>query len=190
MESLKNFDTSLFLWLNSRHNSFFDVIMYWASHTWFWVWFYLILAVVVFLLYRNKLFIILPIIAGMIALSDQSANLLKNGIQRYRPCHNLSIQNEVHVNGGCGGEYGFVSSHAANTFALAFFLSMLLLPRYRFFPFLIFCWALLVSYSRIYNGVHYPADIVGGAFIGIISGFIAWRLWKAIDQRSGQKTVS
>jgi undecaprenyl-diphosphatase len=190
METLRSLDTSLFLWLNSRHNSFFDVVMYWASHTWVWVPLYVVLAFLVFRFYGKKIVLILLTAAGMIALSDQSANLLKNGIQRYRPCHNLSIQNEVHVNGNCGGQYGFVSSHASNTFALAFFLSMLLMFRFRYFPLFIFAWAMLVSYSRIYNGVHYPADIIGGAFIGLLCGLVAWRFWRSVDERITQKTVS
>lgn len=191
MESLKQLDTSIFFWFNSKHNSFFDTVMYWASHDYFWIWLYLIFLGFVFTVYKRRTLIILPIVALMVVVSDQSANVLKKSVGRYRPSHNLAIQEQVHLNphvitatnDGRGGKYGFVSSHASNVFALAFFLSMLLMKRYRYFPLLIFLWAAMVGYSRIYNGVHYPADVLGGAFVGILSGFLAYRLWKYIEKK-------
>ena len=191
MGSIKQLDTNLFLWFNSKHNSFFDLIMYWASHDYFWIWLYVILLGLVFTSYKKKTLFILPIIALMILVSDQSANLTKNSTKRYRPSHNLVIQDQVHLNpyavletgDGRGGQYGFFSSHASNTFALAFFLSMLLMKRFKYFPLLIFIWAGFVAYSRIYNGVHYPLDIIAGALVGILSGFLAYKLWKLADAR-------
>ena len=101
-----------------------------------------------------------------IVLSDQiSVHAFKEVFLRYRPCHNLVLQSQVHLNGGCGGTYGFISSHAANTFALAMFLSLLFNGKIKYFTLFILVWASFVSYSRIYNGVHYPADIACGAIV-------------------------
>ena len=74
------------------------------------------------------------------------------------------------MKGHCGGMYGFVSSHAANTFGLAAFTAPLV--RRRWYTWLIFIWAAIVSYSRIYLGVHYPGDVAGGALVGLACGFL------------------
>ena len=83
---------------------------------------------------------------------------------RYRPCKNAELTATLHNPVGCGGWYGFASSHATNTFAVAIFVSLLLKKRAAWIGLL--CWAALVSYSRIYLGKHYPADVVGGAMLG------------------------
>ncbi|MEW6469558.1 MAG: phosphatase PAP2 family protein [Bacteroidota bacterium] len=176
-ELLRNIDVSLFLWLNGKHNDLFDTVMYWASHKLFWIWFYVILLALVAVRLGKKTFLVLPAVALMILLSDQGSGLIKRSVQRKRPCHSEHLAGRVHVNGSCGGAYGFVSSHAANTFALAFFLSLLIGKAYRWLPYLLFAWAFFVSYSRIYNGVHYPADILGGAVVGMLSAWLAAKLY-------------
>lgn len=198
MEFLRNIDTTVFFWLNANHNVVFNKIMYYASHTLFWVWFYIILLGLVFAVLHKKAFFILPVIALMILASDQSANFIKNNVKRYRPCYNELIKDKVDLNlprdvrgkFEMPGQYGFVSSHAANVFALALFLTLLFKSRYRYFPLLIFSWAFIVSISRIYNGVHYPSDVTGGAMIGLLAGFLSWKLWLVIDSRFIQKNVS
>ncbi|MGM0667121.1 MAG: phosphatase PAP2 family protein, partial [Bacteroidota bacterium] len=85
------------------------------------------------------------------------------------------------VNGRCGGLYGFVSSHAANSFAAAF-LSLGLMKK-RWFTILIIFWATLVSYSRIYLGVHYPGDVIGGAILGALIGYAFYSVFRLMDER-------
>jgi undecaprenyl-diphosphatase len=105
--------------------------------------------------------------ALLIGASDFVASgILKPWIARLRPCHEPELEAWVKVVGKCGGQFGFVSSHAANSVALAVFA-------WRVAPHRVVGWAvvgfaLLHSYSRIYMGVHYPGDILGGALVGIV----------------------
>ena len=116
--------------------------------------------------------------AGLLAVAtDQGSVLVKNKIQRYRPTHNLELKSKVHrIFNESGGKFGFVSSHAANTWGLAMFLILLLNFKKRYFAFLILFWAALVSYGRIYSGVHYPSDVLGGALLGMLLGFLIFKL--------------
>lgn len=186
--TLKHFDTELFLFLNSKHNAFFDEVMFWASHKYFWIPLY---AFFLFLAYKHFGKNVLLIAAAailLIVLSDQiSVHAFKNVFLRYRPCHNLLLQSRIHLNDGCGGIYGFISSHAANTFALATFLSLLFKNKINYFGLSVFSWAAFVSYSRIYNGVHYPADILVGAIVGIGIGITVFKIYQVVGMRLEQK---
>ncbi len=180
MEFLEQIDQQLFLFLNGLHHPFWDWVMYWVSYKYTWVPLYL--AILIYLIIKQKKYAIVSIVLLVLAivLADQiSVNLFKNVFLRYRPCHNLDIQPLVHlVNHHCGGKYGFVSSHATNAFAFAV-LSALIINK-RNLSITLILWALLVSYSRIYLGVHYPADIVGGALLGTSIAFGLFYINKAL----------
>lgn len=166
------FDQKLFLELNSHHNSFFDFVMWWVSDMFIWIPLYLFLAYKIFTCYRRSYKWIFLFIVITITASDQiSSNLLKNTVQRPRPTHEASIMNQVHtLHDYKGGPYGFASSHAANSFALAGFLFFLFKKRFKYLHWLLIIWAAIVSYSRIYLGVHYPLDIICGGIIGFSLG--------------------
>lgn len=184
INSIKEIDTQLFLFLNSKHNSFFDVIMFWASHRFVWIPLYALLFYLVYKHFGKKTWLVVIAVGLTILLSDQiSVHAFKNVFLRYRPCHNLLIQSQVHLNDGCGGTYGFVSSHAVNTFALAMLLSLFFRNKINYFGILIFSWALFVSYSRIYNGVHYPADVAVGAIIGMGIAVMGFKLYELADKK-------
>ena len=123
--------------------------------------------------------------ALLITLADQSASgFFKPFFERLRPCHQPGIQEFVHTLKHCGGQYGFASSHASNTFALGIFMWLL----YRnLYGQLMILWAVLVSYSRIYAGVHYPGDIIMGAILGLISALIVYYLYKRIFPKDLEK---
>lgn len=173
LEKLNSLDTQLFLYLNNKHCAFLDVIMYWMSDKLFWVPFYVILLILIVWYYKKKSIPILLSITALITLSDQiSASLIKDLVKRPRPSHELALQGLVHLSkAGPGGQYGFVSSHASNCFALFCFLSLILPKSFRNLKYILCFWAIIVSYSRIYNGVHYPGDVIGGALLG---AFLAW----------------
>ncbi len=131
--------------------------------------------------FKLKAIYMVLFIGILFALSDQiSVGLFKDVFQRLRPCHNPAIANMVHlINGWCGGQYGFVSSHASNSFALAVFTGLVLKTHFKLIFPLLLLWSSLVSYSRVYVGVHYPGDILGGAILGtIIAIFVFWIMKK------------
>lgn len=128
--------------------------------------------------------ILLVIIISVVLADSLSVALFKNVFMRFRPSHNPELEGLVHiVNGYRGGDYGFISSHAANTFALAVALSHFLKKKFRYFPFFIFSWAALVSYSRIYLGVHYPGDVICGAMFGSVIALIILKVYIYSTQR-------
>jgi undecaprenyl-diphosphatase len=178
INKIKELDTQLFLFLNSRHNSFFDPVMFWVSHRYFWIPLYAFFLFLAWKHFGKKVWLVALAAVLLVVLSDQiSVHAFKNVFMRYRPCNNLEICSQVHVNDGKGGMYGFISSHAANTFALAMFLFLLFRERIRYFGLFIFAWAAFVSYSRIYNGVHYPADVAVGAILGMGIGVVVYKLF-------------
>jgi undecaprenyl-diphosphatase len=172
LETINHIDTWLFLLLNGLHSAFFDFVMYWISDRFVWIPMYAVLAFLLIRQYKWRSLVILLLVALAITTSDQITYHLKNFFERPRPCHAEALQGVVHtVRDSCGGSYGFMSGHAANVFALALLLIPFFKNRYRYFPLFILVWAAVVAYSRIYLGVHYPADILAGAFLGALIGW-------------------
>ena len=173
-ESLLLLDKNLFLAINGFHSSFWDGVMFGISAKFTWVPLYVaVLAVIIKNWKRESIWLIIALV-GCIIISDQIASgLIKELVQRLRPSHAPELRNMVHlVNGYSGGQFGFVSSHAANTFGFAFLSSTLF--KNRKYTSVIFCWAVLVSYSRMYLGVHYPLDILGGALVGVLAALACY----------------
>jgi len=137
-----------------------------------------LLIVLLFRKYGKATFYVLLSVAILIFLTDQvSVHLFKNVFLRLRPCHDPLLKGMVHtVRGECGGTYGFVSSHAANTFGLAVFLFPFLRSTIPGLSWMLIGWAAVVSFSRIYLGVHFPLDIIVGAMMGALLGFSCRRL--------------
>ena len=179
---LVELDKDIFLWLNGLHHPTLDAIMWWISAKTTWIPFYL--ALVVFIAYRLKWKALpaLLLVFILILISDQVSVLMKENIQRFRPSHHPVIGPLVHViNDYRGGKYGFVSSHAANSFALATYVALLI--KKKWLSWLLIIWAIVVSYSRIYLGVHYPADITGGAILGVLDALLVYYLYLFITRK-------
>jgi len=169
-EQLKHIDTELFLFLNGIHNTVFDFLMYWISSPVLWIPLYLFFIYLIYKNYPKQWWIYVVVLILSVGLSDWiSVHLFKDVFHRLRPCHNLELKGLVHiVRDHCGGRYGFVSSHATNMFSIAVFMTLLLYKKIKRIGFWLILWASLIAYSRIYLGVHFPADIFGGAILGSI----------------------
>lgn len=200
LEFLKSADSRLFLYLNGKHNSFFDFVMYWASDRFIWIPFYAILLIIIIRNFGTKTYFILFLVAAMITTSDQvSSSVVKNMVKRLRPCHNPDLESQIHLlKGECGGSFGFFSSHASNSWALAVFLLLLFMRRRdrsdnqtqkRLLYAVLLCYAALVSYSRIYLGTHYPLDVITGIGFGTMLSFIFAEIFYRYSNKKIQQEV-
>ncbi|HNW56413.1 MAG TPA: phosphatase PAP2 family protein [Bacteroidales bacterium] len=180
---LEHLDQQLFLFLNSMHSTFWDPIMVALSGKLIWAPLYLAILIYLGYRYKRKFLVIIGLLALSVLLADQgSVQIFKNTVQRLRPCHEPSLEGLVHiVNGKCGGQFGFVSSHAANSFNIA--VVSLLFIRKRWYSISIVLWAIIVGYSRIYLGVHYPGDVICGSLYGILVGWFIYKLYISIDNK-------
>ena len=179
-EEILKLDSKLFLFLNNLGTTKFDAFWLSLSKIEANILMYLFL---IFLFFHIKklrpkflyIFYLLFVIALMITITDQGANFFKDSFQRLRPCYNESISDSLRlVKENCGGKYGFFSAHASNSFSLAIFFGLLFKNRIRYMIMITIVYASLISYSRIYLGVHFPIDIIVGSSFGIFVGFIIY----------------
>jgi undecaprenyl-diphosphatase len=167
---LDHIDRSLFIFLNGLHNPFFDQLMFGATKSLIWLPLYLFFLFFVIRKYRWNAFLIVVFAALMILAGDQLSNLVKDGVQRLRPSNQPGLM--VHlVEAYKGGTYGFYSAHASNTSCIVVFLILILGRKYWYVTIPAVIWSLVMSYSRIYLGVHYPGDILVGWIVGGIIGY-------------------
>ena len=171
MDTLIEFDKALFLYLNGLGASNFDGFWMFITGKWNSIPLYTLL---LYLLYKKiggkHTIIILFLVALMIASTDQLANLFKKVLfLRPRPCHDTELSQLMRlVKSSCGGRFGYFSAHAASSMSLAIFIGNVLKPHIKYIYSFLIIWALFVGYSRIYIGVHYPADVLTGMFFGVI----------------------
>ena len=191
MQNLIEWDKELLLYLNSLHTDWLDPIMMLFTQTLFWLPLYALLVYMMIRTYGKSSWIPLLGIALTIFLADRiTSGLMKPYFARFRPSHEPTLQGLLHlVDGYTGGLYGFASSHAANTFGTATFFWLLFHNRYKWIV-LLFPWAVIMTYTRIYLGVHYPGDILVGGLIGIASGWAGYKLFQALDRWRTQRAAT
>ncbi len=182
-EYLNDIDSDALLAVNGLHDVFQDA--FWWMLTAKWSSLLLVLGLAWVLMHQNRrhAFLLLGMLALTVLVADQvSSGLIKHLVERLRPTHDPSLENAVHViNGYRGGLYGFVSSHAANFFAVSTLVALVM--RHRVVTLGLFTWAVLQCYSRVYLGVHYPGDILGGIVVGVLAGLLVWFLMRWIERR-------
>ena len=177
-EWLIHIDQELLLAINGAHNAVLDTLMWWVSSPWVWVPLYVVLAgVLVYRLGWKRGLLYIAVIAIAVGLSDSLVHALKHWIMRFRPSNDPLIGPWVHVvNGYRGGPYGCPSSHAANTLCGAMLFGLLYNKRSALMWTLLMGWTLVISYSRMYLGVHYPLDILFGLTLGALLAVVVYYL--------------
>ena len=177
VDLLTHYDQELFLWLNGLHTPWVDTLMYWITFKFTWIPMYLALMLITVKAEGKKSVALFVTVLAAVALADQiTSGIMKPYFHRFRPCHEPSLAGLVHEVAGCGGNFGFASSHASTSFAVAVVWFTLLKNKVNNM-WLLLAWAVLYSYSRVYAGVHYPGDILVGALVGIVIASLCIRLY-------------
>lgn len=180
MNWLLELDERIFLFLNNLGQEVWDPFWMFMSSTKSWIPLYVVLLFIIYRKYNLKSFGIafLLLLVNVVLTDTGSVWIFKEQVQRLRPCHvEYLLENMRLVKGSCGGQYGFVSSHASNTFGLAVLIGGILKPFYRYPLAILIFWAVAIAFSRIYLGVHYPLDVICGAVYGAICGYIVLKIF-------------
>ncbi|UOR06846.1 phosphatase PAP2 family protein [Hymenobacter aerilatus] len=191
LEQLRALDRWLIIAINLHHSPALDKWMVFFSERLVWFPAYAVMLVVLGYLYQRRALLLLPLLGLSVALADViSSRFFKPYFARLRPCHDPQVSTTLNLVNGCGGQFGFLSSHAANAFALVIFLWLVLPTRYRLAKWLTLAWAVVVSYSRIYLGAHYPSDVLAGATLGSLTAWGCAELYKWGAARWWPQTTS
>ena len=184
MEFLLELDRVLLLSINGCNAPWLDSIMVILTNGLNWLPLFLVVIGMMLYKFRWQSILMLLFIALVIFFADRiSAGLLKPWVARLRPSHEPELANILHiVNGYKGGLYGFVSSHAANAFAVATFLWLLLRKNIKWI-WIMFLWAMIFSYTRLYLGVHYPSDIIAGGILGTTISLLIYKLGQLMPRK-------
>lgn len=173
LDKINQWDIEFISYVHQHHTPFWDDFMCFITEKYPWIPLYVIIIGYLLIKYKLKGLYIIASISGLVILSDYIASgISKPFFERLRPCHDSGIQHLLNSPCGCGAQYGFFSSHAANTFSLAG--SMVMVFRKNKWIWLFMFWAAIISFSRVYTGVHYLSDIMMGGFTGTLWSVLYW----------------
>ena len=183
LDALQQLDTNWLLWINSHHYPTLDWVMWVLSQYWCIDAIILIAFCITTLRIEPRRWWLMLLAIGLcVLLADQgSVHLFKNTVCRLRPCH--ALDDLYMFRTSCGGKYGFVSSHAANAFAVLVLLWLRYGKKAKVTMIVLTVWAVVMCYSRAYLGKHYPGDIMCGALFGAVVGLAVWWLAKVIEKK-------
>ncbi len=176
LKKIIDIDKWLFVKINrDTANHFFDQFIPFLRLSAIWLPLYFFIALFFIINFPKKAFSWLATGGFAVTITDLvSSRFFKPFVGRLRPCNDVSMSADIHFLASyCGQNGSFTSSHAANHFALATFLFITLYGVWGKWCYLFFVWALLICYSQIYVGVHFPLDVIGGALLGIVVGWLA-----------------
>jgi len=191
MEWLNQIDTQLLLFLNGNKNTFWDMTILLLTRKESWISMYLIVLFFLLKQYKRSALFLIPMLILTIILNDQISGFIKDTIERFRPYRDPNISHLINIVRKPSGTYGFVSAHAANAFGFMTFTSMVF--RNRIYTIFFLFWAILVGYTRIYLGVHFPGDVIAGGIMGTLIGWGMYRLTTWLENHfmaNAKKTFS
>ena len=197
LDYIISLDVSLIEWIHMNlHADWANTFVPYLRNKYTWIPLYIFLIAFVLINYKWKGALWMLCILVVVGLADlTSTRLLKYNVKRLRPCHNEQVVKKLDMHVGCGGLYGFVSSHATNHFGIAFFIFYTLGNIYKRIKWPILLWAGAIAFAQVYVGVHYPLDVLCGALLGwAIGGLLAWyfnRRWQLpyLEQEHSKTTI-
>ena len=182
LEKIIDLDKSLFVFLNNLGSEPFDSIWLLITNQINWIPFFLILIIILYKKVGQKqLLVALLIVAVMITFSDQMTNLVKNNVQRLRPCNDIELEGLIRIVRD-SETFSYFSGHAANSMAAMMLVFLILRQHYKY-AYLILLYPLVFAYSRIYLGLHFPLDIISGYVFGSLVGILFYNIYKKITTK-------
>ena len=182
LDYVLEFDRELLLYLNNLGHESWDGFWFTVTNKWSSIPLYVLLLFLMAKgLGKKGVGLLVVCLAAMITFTDQVTNLFKDGFERLRPCAQEGVVEFLRL-GDCHG-FGFFSGHSSNSMAAAVFTILMLKSKYKKFIFLMIPWSVMVGYSRIYVGKHYPLDVICGLIFGLCSGYLFYNLFKALERR-------
>ncbi len=182
MDKIIALDKQLFIFLNNHGSSAYDDFWLLVTKQLHWVPFFLVLAVILYKKIGLKAFLVaLVTIAVMLTVTNEFTELIKNFVQRLRPCNDIEIKHLIRIVKS-SDTFSYFSGHASNSMASMTFLFLLLRKHYHY-VYLIFCFPLVFAYSRIYLGLHFPLDIISGYAVGLLSGYLFYQFYLKLNRK-------
>ncbi len=191
LEHIKKIDKELLLFINSHHNSFLDFVIWFSSGTSAWFPLYAFVIILLIQKFKDRSWLLILLVAPLIIISDQlTSEIIISLTHRFRPSHEPGLENLLHyINHYRGDLYSFPSPHACNFFSWVTYLSLTAGKKIKWLPCLLIPVALLVCYSRVYLGVHYPTDVFCGAILGSFLGWVVSKIYYGFDSLSGETLI-